>query len=58
LFLEKLKASLEIYGVALHAYVLMAIIFMCSYGQESQPLEFMRHFNIAYTGRTTDGIRE
>ena len=51
LFLEKLKASLEIYGVALHAYVLMGNHFhVLVQSPKANLSEFMRHFNIAYTG--------
>jgi len=51
LFLDKLKASLEIYGVKLHAYVLMGNHFHFIVETPKANLsEFMRHFNIAYTG--------
>ena len=51
LFLEKLKTSLEIYGVALHAYVLMGNHFhLLVQTPKANLSEFMRHFNIAYTG--------
>jgi REP-associated tyrosine transposase len=51
LFLEKLKASLEIYGVTLHAYVLMGNHFhLLVQTPKANLSEFMRHFNIAYTG--------
>ena len=51
LFLEKLKASLEIYGVALHAYVLMGKHFhLLVQTPKAYLSEFMRHLNIAYTG--------
>jgi putative transposase len=51
LFLEKLKASLEIYDVALHAYVLMGNHFhLLVQTPKANRSEFMRHFNIAYTG--------
>ena len=51
LFLEKLKGSLEIYGVALHAYVLMGNHFhLLVQTPKANLSEFMRHFNIAYTG--------
>jgi putative transposase len=51
LFLEKLQASLEIYGVALHAYVLMGNHFhLLVQTPKANLSEFMRHFNIAYTG--------
>jgi REP-associated tyrosine transposase len=50
LFLEKLKVSLEIYGVAVHAYVLMGNHFHFLIQTPKANLsEFMRHFNIAYT---------
>jgi putative transposase len=50
LFLEKLKASLEIYGVAVHAYVLMGNHFhLLVQTPKANLSEFMRHFNIAYT---------
>jgi REP-associated tyrosine transposase len=51
LFLEKLKASLEIYGVVLHAYVLMGNHFhLLVQTPKANLSEFMRHFYIAYTG--------
>jgi len=50
-FLEKLRISLEIYGVRLHAYVLMNNHFHLIVETPKANLsEFMRHFNIAYTG--------
>ena len=49
-FLEKLRGSLAIYQVELHAYVLMSnhfhLIVATLRGNLS---EFMRHFNISYT---------
>ena len=49
-FLDKLKTSLEIYQVRVHAYVLMGnhfhLIVETPRGNLS---EFMRHFNISYT---------
>ena len=51
LFLEKLKVSIEIYGVTLHAYVLMSNHFhFIAETPKANLSEFMRHFNIAYTG--------
>src|SRR3990172_6253910 len=51
LCLEKLKTSLDIYGVRLHAYVLMRNHFHLLVETPKANLsEFMRHFNIAYTG--------
>src|SRR5713226_4212631 len=51
LFLGKLKTSLEIYSVKLHAYVLMSNHFHLIVETPKANLsEFMRHFNIAYTG--------
>jgi REP-associated tyrosine transposase len=51
LFLEKLKTSLEIYGVKLHAYVLMSNHFhLLVETPKANLAEFMRHFNISYTG--------
>lgn len=51
LFLEKLKISLDIYGVRVHAYVLMRNHFHLIVETPKANLsEFMRHFNIAYTG--------
>jgi REP-associated tyrosine transposase len=51
LFLEKLKASIEIYGVALDAYVLMGNHFhLLVQTPKANLSEFIRHFNIAYTG--------
>ncbi len=50
LFLDKLRTSLEIYGVNLHAYVLMNNHFHLVVATPKANLsEFMRHFNIAYT---------
>ena len=51
LFLEKLKTSIEIYGVKVQAYVLMSNHFHFIIETPKANLsEFMRHFNIAYTG--------
>src|SRR5437016_13111861 len=51
LFLEKLKVSIEIYGVKLHAYVLMSNHFhFIAETPKANLSEFMRHFNIGYTG--------
>ena len=51
LFLEKLKTSLDIYQVNLHAYVLMGNHFhMIVQTPRANLSEFMRHFNITYTG--------
>jgi putative transposase len=51
LFLEKLKVSMEIYGVKLHAYVLMSNHFhFIAETPKANLSEFMRHFNIGYTG--------
>ena len=53
LFLEKLKTSLEIYRVKLHAYVLMSNHFhLLVQTPKANLAEFMRHFNISYTGVT------
>ncbi len=50
-FVEKLKISLDIYGVRVHAYVLMRNHFHFIVETPKANLsEFMRHFNIAYTG--------
>jgi putative transposase len=51
LFLEKLKTSIEIYGVKVQAYVLMSNHFHLIVETPKANLsDFMRHFNIAYTG--------
>src|SRR5713226_4044196 len=51
LFLGKLKTSLEIYSVNLHAYVLMSNHFHLIVETPKANLsEFMRQFNISYTG--------
>ena len=51
LFLEKLRVSIEIYDVKLHAYVLMGNHFHLMVETPRANLsEFMRHFNISYTG--------
>jgi putative transposase len=51
LFLEKLRVSIEIYGVKLHAYVLMGNHFhFIAETPKANLSEFMRHFNIGYTG--------
>ena len=51
LFLEKLRVSIEIYDVKLHAYVLMGNHFhFIAETPKANLSEFMRHFNIAYTG--------
>jgi REP element-mobilizing transposase RayT len=50
LFLEKLRGSLDIYQVVLHAYVLMGNHFHLIVKTPRANLsEFMRHFNITYT---------
>jgi REP element-mobilizing transposase RayT len=49
-FLEKLRGSLAIYQVELHAYVLMSNHFHLLVSTPKGNLsEFMRHFNISYT---------
>lgn len=49
-FLEKLQASLAIYQVRLHAYVLMSNHFhLIAQTPKANLSEFMRHFNISYT---------
>jgi REP element-mobilizing transposase RayT len=49
-FLDKLKASRQIYGVEIHAYVLMNNHFHLMLETPKGNLsEFMRHFNISYT---------
>ena len=49
-FLDKLKASRQIYGVEIHAYVLMNNHFHLMVETPKGNLsEFMRHFNISYT---------
>jgi putative transposase len=51
LFLERLSTSLNIYQVVLHAYVLMGNHFhMIVETPRANLSEFMRHFNITYTG--------
>lgn len=50
LFLEKLRVSLGIYQVILHAYVLMGNHFhLIVQTPKANLSEFMRHFNISYT---------
>ena len=50
-FLEKLKSSLAIYSVRLHGYVLMSDHFHLILETPKANLsEFMRHFNVSYTG--------
>ena len=50
-FLQKLQSSLEIYQVSLHAYVLMSNHFhLIVQTPKANLSEFMRHFNISYTG--------
>jgi putative transposase len=50
LFLERLRTSLDIYQVVLHAYVLMGNHFhMMVQTPRANLSEFMRHFNITYT---------
>jgi REP element-mobilizing transposase RayT len=52
MFLDKLKASIRIYGVPAHAYVLMSDHFHLVVETRKRTLsEFMRHFNISYTLR-------
>jgi len=49
-FLDKLQTSLQIYGVRLHAYVMMNNHFHLMVETPKGNLsEFMRHFNISYT---------
>ncbi len=49
-FIGKLRASCEIYGVEIHAYVLMPNHFHLIVKTPKANLsEFMRHFNISYT---------
>ncbi|HXG52678.1 MAG TPA: transposase, partial [candidate division Zixibacteria bacterium] len=49
-FVGKLKASSEIYGVGVHAYVLMPNHFHLIVQTPRANLpQFMRHFNISYT---------
>lgn len=49
-FLERLRKSLEIYTVRLHAYVLMHNHFhLMVETPEANVSDFMRHFNVAYT---------
>ena len=49
-FIEKLRGSLAIYQVELHAYVLMSNHFHLMVATPKGNLsEFMRHFNISYT---------
>jgi len=49
-FLDKLQASLTIYQVELHAYVLMDNHFhLIVRTSRGNLFEFMRHFNITYT---------
>ena len=49
-FLERLRKSLEIYDVRLHAYVLMHDHFHLMVETPGANLsDFMRHFNVAYT---------
>jgi putative transposase len=49
-FIDKLKTSLQIYGVQLHAYVMMNNHFHLMVQTPKGNLsEFMRHFNISYT---------
>jgi REP-associated tyrosine transposase len=50
LFLERLRTSLDIYQVVVHAYVLMGNHFhMIVQTPRANLSEFMRHFNITYT---------
>ena len=50
-FLEKLRTSLEVYRVKLHAYVLMNDYFhLLLETPKANLAEFMRHFNVSYTG--------
>ena len=49
-FLDRLRKSLEIYGVRLHAYVLLNDHFhMVADTPGANLSDFMRHFNVAYT---------
>jgi putative transposase len=51
LFLERLRTSLDIYQVVLHAYVLMGNHFhLIVQTPRANLSQFMRHFNISYTG--------
>jgi len=51
MFLKKLQTSLDIYEIRLHAYVLMKNHFHLIIETPKANLsEFMRHFNISYTG--------
>jgi len=51
LFLEKLRVSIEIYDVMLHAYVLMGNHFhLIAETPKANLSEFMRHFNMGITG--------
>lgn len=50
-FVSKLENSLSIYGVKAHAYILMANHFHLIVQTPNANLsEFMRHFNVSYTG--------
>lgn len=50
-FLERLRSALDIFGVRLHAYVLMSNHFHLMVETPKANLsEFMRQFNISYTG--------
>ena len=50
-FLERLRSALEIFGVRVHAYVLMSNHFHLMVQTPGANLsEFMRQFNISYTG--------
>ena len=50
-FLEKLRTSLEVYRVKLHAYVLMNDYFhLLAETPKANLAEFMRHFNVSYRG--------
>ena len=50
-FLERVRRSLEIYGVRLHGYVLMSNHFhLVVQTPKANLSEFMRHLNVSYTG--------
>ncbi len=50
-FLERLQSSLEVYALRLHAYVLMNNHFhLILQTPKANLSEFMRQFNVSYTG--------
>jgi putative transposase len=58
-FLEKLKTSMEIYGVIVQAYVRMSNHFHLIVETPKANLsDFMRHFNIAYPAPIIADTRE